>query len=324
MVVTRWPSRWNAFPELSLLTSRPARVLWHLFAFAAGWVLIQGVVESAAGPVFAWLSGVVGEPVPMYPYSMLAGVIGGSWVGFRAFELAPERGVPSRTLSERLGVDGAHWRLRPLLTGVLLGSAAIGLTAGVLWATGLLRFETATPLTDVMVGDSWGSVALRLLVVLAPAALWEELAFRGFLYAVAEEAAGPLVARWASSVAFGMVHVLNPGASVQTTLIVMLAGWCLARLREQAGVPAAWLAHLAWNWIMAAVLHVAVSGLPFATPGYRAVLVGPDWLSGGSWGPEGGVIAALVLGGGALLARTRPEGAAHELAEAKESHHLRS
>ncbi len=307
-----------------MLTSRSARVLWHLVAFAVGWILVQGIVESLAGPVFAWVSRAVGEPVPMYPYAMLAGVIGGSWAGFRTFESAPDRGVASRTVSERLGVDGPHWRWRPLLTGVVLGSAAIGLTASVLWAVGLLRFETARPLTEVMVGDSWSGVALRVLVVLAPAALWEELAFRGFLYAVAQEAAGEQVARWASSVAFGMVHVLNPGASVQTTLIVMLAGWCLARLREQAGVPAAWLAHLAWNWIMAAVLHVAVSGLPFATPGYRAVLVGPDWLSGGSWGPEGGLIAALVLGGGALLARTRPEGVARELAETKESHHLRS
>jgi hypothetical protein len=51
---------------------------------------------------------------------------------------------------------------------------------------------------------------------------------------------------------------------------------------------------------MAAVLHVPVSGLPFATPGYRAVITGPDWLTGGSWGPEGGVLAAFVLGGAAV------------------------
>ena len=48
---------------------------------------------------------------------------------------------------------------------------------------------------------------------------------------------------------------------------------------------------------MAAVLHVPVSGLPFATPGYRAALSGSDWISGGAWGPEGGLVAMLVLGG---------------------------
>lgn len=307
-----------------MLTSRPARVFLRLTAFAVGWILIQGIVESLAGPVFAMISRAVGEPVPIYPYAMLVGVMAGSWAGFRAFEPLMQRGVQTPTVSERLAVDGAHWHLRPLMTGLVLGSAAIGITAALLWGGGLLRFEGGGALADVMVGDSWGSVALRLLVLLAPAALWEELAFRGFLYAVAEDAAGAQVARWASSVAFGAVHVMNPGASVRTTLIVMLAGWCLARVREHAGLPAAWLAHLAWNWIMAAVLHVAVSGLPFATPGYRAVLVGPEWLSGGSWGPEGGLVAAGVLGAGALLAWKRSMAATHELTESNEPHHLRS
>jgi hypothetical protein len=62
------------------------------------------------------------------------------------------------------------------------------------------------------------------------------------------------------------------------------------------------MAHLAWNWTMAAVLHVPVSGLSFATPGYRAVLDGPAWLTGGTWGPEGGIMAALIMTGALLRA----------------------
>ena len=120
------------------------------------------------------------------------------------------------------------------------------------------------------------------------------------LEALGAARAAPLVGRAVASVSFGVVHLANPGAGVRTTGIVMLAGWCLSLLREHQGLPAAWAAHLAWNWTMAAVLHVAVSGLPFATPGYRGVLHGPDWLSGCGWGPEGGLVAALVLGGVAL------------------------
>ena len=307
-----------------MLTSRPARVLWHLFAFAGGWILVVGIVESLAGPMFGWISRQVGEPVPMYPFAMLAGVLAGSWFGFRAFEPAPARGAFHPTVASRLGMAADRWQWRLLLVGLLLGGATILITCLLLWVGGLLRFETGTPFTEVMGGDSWGRVALRLLVLLAPAALWEEIAFRGYLYSVAEEAGGAQVARWASSAAFGVVHVMNPGASVRTTLIVMLAGWCLARVREQAGLPAAWLAHLAWNWIMAAVLHVAVSGLPFATPGYRAVLGEPEWLSGGGWGPEGGLVAACVLGAAAWLAWPRASTGTHVLAESNESHHLRS
>jgi len=110
-----------------------------------------------------------------------------------------------------------------------------------------------------------------------------------------------------------LVHLMNPGAGVRTTLIVMLAGWCLCIVRERAGLPAAFTAHLAWNWVMAAVLHVPVSGLPFATPGYRAVVDGPVWLTGGSWGPEGGAVAALVLGGAAVWGQRASRPAAHAL-----------
>jgi hypothetical protein len=200
-----------------------------------------------------------------------------------------------------MALGNGAWRWTRIGRGALLGTAAILVTAGMLWAVGALRFETM-PAASIdgaaFVQDSWGGTALRLLLLLGPAALWEELVFRGYLYAVAQEAAGRWVARLSSSVAFGAVHLMNPGANVRTTVVVMLAGLCLCLVRERTGsLPAAWSAHLAWNWVMAAVLHVPVSGLPFATPEYRATLSGSDWISGGAWGPEGGLVAMLVLGG---------------------------
>lgn len=277
------------------------RVAWRLVAFGIAWILVVGIVESLAAPLFGALSRLVGEPVAMYPYSMLLGVLAGCWAGLRALDDVPW---------SVLGMSEGTWRVRPLLVGVGLGTAAILLTAAVLWLAQLLHFERVSPLATV--GESWTGTAFRLLLLLAPAALWEEIAFRGYLHAVAVEATpvgqGPLLARAATSVAFGMVHLMNPGAGVRTTAIVMLAGWCLSLLRERLGLPAAFTAHLAWNWVMAAVLHMPVSGLPFATPGYKAVVTGPVWLTGGAWGPEGGAVAALVLGGAAVWAfdRRRP------------------
>jgi hypothetical protein len=61
------------------------------------------------------------------------------------------------------------------------------------------------------------------------------------------------------------------------------------------------MAHFAWNWTMAAVFHVAVSGLPLEGPGYRYVDAGPDWATGGQWGPEGGLPAAVGMAGGMAL-----------------------
>lgn len=292
MAATPWRCRLNAS-----LSTTVGRALWRLGAFGLAWILVQIIVESLVGPLFAAASRALGEPIPMYPVTMLAGCLGGCWAGWRYQFAAPW---------SALGFEPAAWHPRALLAGFAMGTLAIGTTAALLWATGSLHIDRVPVVAGGIVADTWGGTALRLLLLLAPSALWEELAFRGYLQAVAREAGNRLVlARAAQAIAFGAIHLTNPGAGVQTTAIVMLAGWCLALVRERRGLPAAWTAHLAWNWVMAAVLHVPVSGLPFATPGYRAVVSGPAWLTGGSWGPEGGAVAALVLGAAAVVAHRR-------------------
>ena len=119
---------------------------------------------------------------------------------------------------------------------------------------------------------------------------------------MAVSGAGLRFACWATAIAFGLVHVLNPGASVFSTLLVTVAGFCLGAVRERTGsLPAAWAAHFAWNWVMAVILHAPVSGAAFETPGYRTLVTGATWWTGGSWGPEGGGAALLVMSGALLL-----------------------
>jgi membrane protease YdiL (CAAX protease family) len=92
------------------------------------------------------------------------------------------------------------------------------------------------------------------------------------------------------------VHFQNAGASVASVLVVVVAGVFLGGVLLATGsLWAAFAAHLAWNWVLAGVLHSAVSGIPFTTPDYRVVDAGPDWATGGVWGPEGGVPALLGL-----------------------------
>ncbi|MEO7366796.1 MAG: CPBP family intramembrane glutamic endopeptidase, partial [Gemmatimonadaceae bacterium] len=99
-----------------------------------------------------------------------------------------------------------------------------------------------------------------------------------------------------TSIVFGLIHVSNPGSDPQAIGVVMLAGFFLgAILLATRSLYAATLAHFAWNWFMAAGLHTPVSGLPVSSPGYRVIDTGPDWLTGGGWGPEGGFAAALGM-----------------------------
>jgi membrane protease YdiL (CAAX protease family) len=97
-------------------------------------------------------------------------------------------------------------------------------------------------------------------------------------------------------VLFGVLHLNNPGATVASVLVVIISGLLLATVRIRLNsLYAAWMAHLAWNWTMAVPFHALVSGIRFDAPGYRAVTAEPSWLSGGAWGPEGGLIAAIGM-----------------------------
>jgi hypothetical protein len=55
--------------------------------------------------------------------------------------------------------------------------------------------------------------------------------------------------------------------------------------------------------MLAVVLHAAVSGEDLPGGDYRVIDGGPDWATGGAWGPEGGLgavagmlVAAAILG----------------------------
>jgi hypothetical protein len=99
-----------------------------------------------------------------------------------------------------------------------------------------------------------------------------------------------------TSLVFGLVHLENAGATAESVGVVVIAGLFLGGVVvAMRSLWAAFTAHLAWNWTLAGVLHSAVSGIPFATPDYRVVDAGPDWATGGVWGPEGGLPAALSL-----------------------------
>jgi hypothetical protein len=140
-------------------------------------------------------------------------------------------------------------------------------------------------------------------VLLLPAALYEELATRGYLFAVLRDSLGWRTALVVMSVLFGLLHLRNPGASAESVTLVILAGIFLGAVVVATGsLYAAWMAHFAWNWTMAVVFHTAVSGLPLEAPDYRLADAGPDWVTGGVWGPEGGAAGGLgMLGALAYL-----------------------
>ena len=201
------------------------------------------------------------------------------------------------------GLDAKAAQPRLLAWSTVLGAVAIGIPALILAALGWLRFQP---------GDSGSSLAeaARSLLFLAPFAFSEELMLRGYVLTVLRKSLDWRLAVVLTSIVFGLLHIPNPGSNAASIAMVVLAGVLLGTIVVVTGsLYAATATHLAWNWVMAGVLHAPVSGLAVATPDYRLVDAGPDWLTGGPWGPEGGMGAALGMAGALtylLVRRARP------------------
>lgn len=196
-------------------------------------------------------------------------------------------------------VDGLDWRFvrfgrasaQPALltSGFLMGMIAIGAPCIVLLVTHELRIVPAEP-------GNWAVAAAQMALFLLPAAAAEELLMRGYIFAVLRETVGWKNTLIATSIAFGLLHLRNPGADPETIVAVIIAGFFLGTiLLVTESLYAAWMAHFAWNWTMAAGLHTSVSGLGVTAPNYHVIDNGPAWITGGSWGPEGGIAAALGM-----------------------------
>ena len=261
-------------------SSGTLRPPWRLVLFAVSTVASLVVINGAVVSLVSWVLALVGARIVLFPWALLASVVAGHAVTFR---LADRRGWRA------VHLDASAFRWRAMATGAALGVTAVAVATLPVLAAGWLR---------VVPGPAGSSIvaALAMVPFLAPAALWEEMVFRGYAFTALAEWWGARAALGVTSVAFGLVHLQNAGATPESIAVVVIAGAFLGGvLLVLRSLWAAFAAHLAWNWALAGLLHSAVSGVPFATPDYRVIDAGPDWATGGVWGPEGGVPAALGL-----------------------------
>ncbi|HEU5155343.1 MAG TPA: CPBP family intramembrane glutamic endopeptidase, partial [Gemmatimonadales bacterium] len=178
----------------------------------------------------------------------------------------------------------------------------LGLVLGVVAAAAAVLL--ALPLGGARFSPDQGSFADYLrqgsltTLILAPAALGEEIAFRG----VAQVLLARIMGRWGAivllSVLFGLAHLFNPNPTPLAIANITLAGIFLgAAFYLPGGIWTAWGAHLGWNATLA-LMDAPVSGLPFTIPLINYDPGGPQWLTGGNFGPEGGALGscAIILG----------------------------
>jgi hypothetical protein len=142
----------------------------------------------------------------------------------------------------------------------------------------------------------WG-YAMLWGVVLLCVGLFEEFLFRGYAQFTLATGIGFWPAAAVLSAAFGSTHLFNRGEDKVGALSVFVIGmfFCLT-LRRTGNLWFAVGLHAAFDWGETFLFSVPDSGL--VAPGHllNSSFHGPAWLTGGTVGPEGSVMAFVVVG----------------------------
>jgi uncharacterized protein len=256
-----------------------------------------------------WLDVVRRRPLvrlPIFFVVLLAAYVGAQFAHLWAIRHAPSGGADSARLGAALLLAAALVALYAGLVRSLERRAARELAPRTLQAVagvilGLALFSSVFGLLHLVGVAHWQGISTRfdvfpMLAASILAAVGEELAFRGGLFRILEESAGTGMALALSAALFGLLHGLNPGATVISTAAIALeAGVLLAAayvLTRNLWLPIG--LHLGWNFTEGGIFGVSVSGGSAGKGIFSVSLTGPPLLTGGKFGPEASLIAIAI------------------------------
>jgi hypothetical protein len=201
---------------------------------------------------------------------------------------------------------GLRWdaqALRDLWVGILIPAILFALIFATEWAFGWLDFSGPVTM-NTNIASQLGIWLLVFLMV----GWYEELLSRGYWLRNLAEGLNLPLAVFISSAVFSLAHLGNPSASIFSVLGILAAGYFLAYPVLRTGQL--WMAvglHIGWNIFEGPVFGFPVSGLD--TPGLLLhSATGPEWLTGGPFGPEAGFILFPALALGAYLINLYTQG----------------
>jgi membrane protease YdiL (CAAX protease family) len=253
-------------------------------------LFLQQVISSM--PIFVLLSALV---------SFFA-ILGSVWLAGRLLD--------HRSLADFGFHINRSWWI-DLAFGLFLGAFLmlaiflVELAAGWVLMTGaFVTANSSTPFALAILGPLFSFIFVGI---------YEELISRGYqLTNLAEGlnggSIGPrpaIILAWiASSLVFGIMHWMNPNASLVSTLNIFLAGIVLLGigyvLTGELAIPIG--VHITWNFFQGNVFGFPVSGVQFPSATFIAIRQGgPALLTGGAFGPEAGLIGLIAIFFGGLI-----------------------
>lgn len=193
--------------------------------------------------------------------------------------------------------------VRECLAGILIAGLTMGLIFVTEWLTGGLEitgfgWERSSQIY-------WLIPLLVFFIQMISVGFYEEVMARGYLIPNITEGftfgnitpqKAAIIAVIISSVFFGIAHAGNPNATITAVINIILAGVMLAvpfiitgRLALPIGL------HFSWNFFQGGIFGFRVSGKEVRNSIFQIQQGGPDWWTGGAFGPEAGLIGILGI-----------------------------
>ncbi len=276
------PERWRSTPlGWFLFNERELRAGWRLTIYFVLALVAMAILFRLAQPLMGSVQNMDARSMLLAEFmqaaaafgiALLMGKLEGRTIGIY--------GLPARSRFRRHFWQGAAWGFVMITAVVLLIDAFGGFRFGAraLGTAGIAKYAAV-----------WGLVFLLT-------GFFEEFFFRGYAQFTLTTGMGFWPSALLLSALFGSVHLLNPGEGPVGALSVFVIGmfFCLT-LRLTGNLWFAVGMHAAWDWGETFFYSVPNSGI--VAPGhlFNSTLSGPKWLSGGTIGPEGSVMAFAVM-----------------------------
>lgn len=204
-------------------------------------------------------------------------------------------------------------RPRQFCIGLFAGSGLMTSLLLMLALLGVLSFGSLSLPPVQAIAHGLGYAMVFVLTAIA-----EEGFVRGYGLVQLSRAISFWPAAIVTSVAFAVLHLTHttetPLAILQAGLVALVLAYSF---RRSGGLWFAWGFHGAWNFVQTFVFGVPDSGMSASDVLMHSSLHGPAWLTGGTAGPEGSLLALPVTAVAAAIAHftlagtTRPSGRSH-------------
>ena len=174
--------------------------------------------------------------------------------------------------------------------GLLIGFAMLTTAVGLMWAFGFEEISLSPNDASYLLLGFLGNILLYIAV-----GFNEEILFRGYIFQAFIEGTNKWIPLITLSVLFGFAHFFNPNFTWFGFANIVLAGVLLSLAYIQT--KSLWLPigiHIAWNFTQGYIWGLPVSGTTVVMPLTISQETGPDMITGGTFGPEGGAMCTLV------------------------------